>query len=330
MRLLGKWLGRFVLLVAALAAFIWFGPREQVRVLADVPDLPELNGLEAWLASREAKVPNLGENAAKQVIWAGEAGVKTGLSVVYLHGYSANREEIRPLPDEFAKALGANLFFTRLAGHGRDGSAMAEPRAGDWVEDLAEAMAIGRALGERVILLGTSTGGTLAAWAATDPSGALSEGLAGVALMSPNFGVADPASKLLVWPFARRWVPLVAGAERSFEPLNPRQEAEWTTRYPMSSVVSLGVLMAQIQTRDFTRATVPALFYFTDLDPVVDPVRIRETAAKWAGPVTQVVVQAGGGIVPERHVLAGDIVNPEGTAPALAALLDWVDKAGIK
>ena len=69
----------------------------------------------------------------------------------------------------------------RLAGHGRSGAAMAEPLAGDWIEDMAEAMAIGRRLGDRVVVIATSTGGTLAAIAATDP--VLSEGLAGVVLV---------------------------------------------------------------------------------------------------------------------------------------------------
>ena len=89
-------------------------------------------------------------DAAKRIVWAGAAGQKTPLAVIYVHGFSASAEEIRPVPDEVAKALGANLFYTRLAGHGRSGDAMAEPLAGDWIEDMAEAMAILQKLsGER-------------------------------------------------------------------------------------------------------------------------------------------------------------------------------------
>ena len=57
---------------------------------------------------------------------------------------------MRPLPDKVAAALGANLFYTRLTGHGQDGAAMAEGSVNAWINDYAEAMAIGRAIGGKV------------------------------------------------------------------------------------------------------------------------------------------------------------------------------------
>ncbi|MDD4273595.1 MAG: hypothetical protein PHG14_07705 [Desulfobacter postgatei] len=38
---------------------------------------------------------------------------------VYIHGFSATRKETAPLSDLVAKTLNANLFYTRLSGHGR-------------------------------------------------------------------------------------------------------------------------------------------------------------------------------------------------------------------
>jgi hypothetical protein len=43
--------------------------------------------------------------------------------------------------------LGANLYFARLKGHGRSGDAMLEGSVQAWVDDFAEAVAIGRRLG---------------------------------------------------------------------------------------------------------------------------------------------------------------------------------------
>ena len=63
----------------------------------------------------------------KEIVWANPATkTKTPLAIVYIHGFSASKGEVRPLPDKVASALGANLFFTRLTGHGEDGAAMAE------------------------------------------------------------------------------------------------------------------------------------------------------------------------------------------------------------
>ena len=87
---------------------------------------------------------------------------KTPYSVVYLHGFSATRQETAPLAECVADSLGANLFETRLAGHGREREPLADVRAEDWLHDAAEALAIAARLGERVIVIGTSTGATLA------------------------------------------------------------------------------------------------------------------------------------------------------------------------
>ena len=70
---------------------------------------------------------------------------------------------MQPLPRQSGGGgLGANLFYTRLTGHGQDGAAMAEGSVNAWINDYAEAMAIGRAIGDKVVVIGTSTGASLA------------------------------------------------------------------------------------------------------------------------------------------------------------------------
>ncbi len=322
MQTLGKWLGRLLVVVLALVLFIWLGPRERIEGVARAPNLPAPAELDAWLADREAQVPNLRPDVAKRITWAGEVGAVTPISIVYLHGFSASNAEIAPLPEDVAAALGANLFETRLAGHGRDGAAMAEPRAEAWLDDTAEAMAIGRALGETVILIGVSTGGTLAAFAATDPQ--MSEQLGGVVLMSPNFEVANPAGALLEWPFARAWVPLVAGAERSFDPMNEMHAAGWTTQYPTVATVTMGTLLNAARDLPLSDLDAPALFVFSDQDQVVKAEATRAVAARWGGPVTQVLQEPGPGIDPLTHVLAGDALSPANTGPMTDVIVGWV------
>jgi len=262
--------------------------------------------------------------AAKQIIWAGEPGSQTPLSVVYLHGFSASQQEVRPLPELVASGLGANLFFTRLTGHGRDGSAMAEASAGDWIEDTAEAMAIGRRLGQRVLVLATSTGGTLAAIAASDA--ALRQDLAGIAMISPNFEIANPSAKLLTLPAARHWVPIVAGEERSFEPRNAEQEKYWTTRYPVVSVLALAALVKHARTLDFTATSTPALITFSDADKVVNPSATREVATQWGGPLKLLELDPGPDDDPYAHVLAGDIISPGLTSTVALEILTWAQQ----
>ena len=114
--------------------------------------------IEAEIAASEAQVPNLRPGCEKRIIWAGNAGVQTEFAVLFIHGFSASPEEIRPLPDQVAADLGANLHFTRLTGHGQDGPAMGRATLGAWQADVAEALEIAETIGKRVIVIGCSTG----------------------------------------------------------------------------------------------------------------------------------------------------------------------------
>lgn len=303
------------------AGLILFGPREAVSRQAGFSVLGIGEDIDAWLAEREAGVPNLRPDAQKQVVWAGAAGERTPLSIVYLHGFSASLGEIRPVPDKVAEALGANLFFARLSGHGRDGAAMAEPRAGDWIADTAEALEIGRRIGERVVVIATSTGGTLAAIAASDPD--LARDLAGIVLVSPNFAINNPAAGLLSLPWARSWLPMVAGRERGFEPLNDSHAAQWTTRYPTEAAVTVKTLVDHASARDWNAVEVPALFLYSEHDEVVRPDATSEVVAAWGGPVRSELRVMGPGDDPGSHVIAGDILSPGQTEETVRLILDW-------
>ena len=154
--------------IAMLAVVFAVGPRVSVDQTLRPVVLPE--DLDGYLARSEARFADLRPGVEKTIIWADSSKAKTPIALVYLHGFSATRQETRPLCDTLAARLGANLFYTRLRGHGRSDDAMAEASANDWLNDSYEALAIGRRLGERVVLVGTSTGATPAAWLATPPA----------------------------------------------------------------------------------------------------------------------------------------------------------------
>lgn len=316
------WIGRLLAFLFLLLAAIWvFGPRDHLRTaIAFDPDkLPA--DLDKYLSTRELTFSDITPGTAKQIVWAGQPGAKTPLAIIYLHGFSATAEEIRPVPDDVAVALGANLYFTRLAGHGRDGAALAAVSPEDWLLDLDEALAIGRRIGDRVILIGTSTGGTLAALAAVDPARA--EGLAGVVLISPNFRLAPAASVILDLPWARIWGPWVAGAEQDFPPRNADQARFWTMRYPTTALFPMATLTRAVRAMDFAQARVPALFIYAPDDQVCDQALTARIAAAWGGPTVTQNPTLTANDDPYHHVIAGRILSPDQTAPVTAQILDW-------
>lgn len=324
-RTLGAVAGRVLLALVLLGGVLWLvAPAEPVDrdIAFDEAALPR--DLDAYLAAAEARFADITPGTERRILWAGAPGVQTDVSVVYLHGFSATSEEIRPVPDRVAAALGANLHFARLTGHGRPGAAMAEASAGDWLEDTAEALAIGRAIGRKVLVIATSTGGTLAAIAATDAG--MIDRVKGIVLISPNFRLRNPAAAILSLPYGRHWGPLVAGAEIGFEPVNAAHGRYWTSRYPSVAAFPMGALVRHARGLDYSGVTTPALFLYAEADRVVSAAETRRVAARWGGPVEERPVVLSAGDDPWSHVLAGDILSPGGTDAVVEAILDWVGR----
>lgn len=316
-----------LLCLVAIVAILWLvGPRVPVdnRLTFDASTLPD--DLDTWLAQREASVAGIRPGVAKEIVWADPATrSKTQLAIVYIHGFSATSGEIRPVPDRLAAAFGANLFFTRLAGHGRDGPAMAEPSVNDWINDYAEAIAIGRSIGERVIVMATSTGAALASWAATQP--ALSDGVAGYVLVSPNYGIQGSGSWLLTGPWGGLLARLVIGPERGFEPSSEDHGRLWTARYPTEALLPMAALTELARNAPLDKAASPALFIYSSADKVVRPELSAEAARQWGAGSETMIVE--GSDDPRSHVIAGDALSPSTTGLVAGRAETWIRSLGL-
>ena len=277
--------------------------------------------LDAWLAAREGVFDDITPGTEKVIRWAGAQGARTPLSVVYLHGFSATRQEIAPLPEQVAEGLGANLFQTRLAGHGRGGAAHGAAQVEDWALDLAEAMAVGRRLGERVVLIGTSTGGSIAALAALDP--AYRADIAAVVAFAPNFGLMAEQAWMLDLPWAQSWLPGLMGRERTWEAPDPLSALYWTTRYPTEAVFPMRAVQRAAAAADHAGAEVPLLVFYAAGDRVVDPAATARVVAAWGAPAEAVLVSDAAD--PDQHILAGDLRSPGTTEALVLQTLDWLE-----
>ncbi|QFU09399.1 Alpha/beta hydrolase family protein [Rhodobacteraceae bacterium THAF1] len=316
---------RWAIFIALVLGALWvFGPRATMSAMPAPSDVALGDDLNAWLSEQEAAYDDIVPGTEKRIVWAGEAGGTTDWAVVYLHGFSASSEEIRPVPERVAEGLQANLFYTRYTGHARDSAAMAEATADAWARDTAEALAIAQRIGDRVLVIGTSTGGTMTAIAASDP--ATAEAIDAVVLISPNFAPQNPAAFLLTWPFAETWVPVLAGETRSWEPHNERQAEFWTERYPTIAAIPMQASVDRLQSADLGRADQPALVIYSSADTVVKPEATRNGMALWGGAKEFVEFGAGEGVDPSNHVLAGDILSPALTDPVTDLILGWMSR----
>ncbi len=306
--------------LTTLIILFFLGPTAKIDHQLKRVILPE--DLDLYLKQTEARFSDIVPGAEKTIIWAHAAKTRTPLSIVYLHGYSATRQETAPLSDHIAARLGANLIYTRLTGHGRSGSALAEPTVNDWLNDAVEALAIGTRLGDKVIVIGTSTGGTLATWLAVQPQ---AEAVMAYVLISPNYGPKEVLSELLAWPWGEQLAALLIGPEFSWTPANELQARYWTCRYPSKGLVPMMALVKFVRESRLENIRAPALVIYSPHDTVINVQKVEQAYARFGSrikeikPLTHKVNQT-------NHVLAGDIMAPGNTALVAEQIVDFVSQ----
>lgn len=232
--------GIFALLFVAYLS----GPRfDQPDYGFDWPELElSCENVEQVLAQREAIAGVRPDNEAR-IVWADDSAKnKTPLALLYLHGFSASWYEGHPTHVNVAKALGANLLLSRLHAHGLNNpDAMAFMYPDSLYYSAVDALHMAHALGNKVLLVGTSTGGTLALKLAAD----FPELVQAVVLLSPNIEINNPAAFLLDGPWGLQ-IARATGGGGLYRQLGPATQIEhdyWYRTYRWEAVVFLQQLI---------------------------------------------------------------------------------------
>jgi esterase/lipase len=309
------------LLLALLACTVFLLTPSALLNSAVVPALPD--DLDAYVAERERTASErygLIPGTDKRIRWQ-QSGQRTEYAVIYLHGFSATRQAFAPTAELIADALGANLFETRLAGHGHVKQPMAHFHAEDWLDDAAEALTIGARIGNKVVVIGTSTGATLALAMANHPA---IRNVSALILISPNFAPADANAQLLTGPAGPLIAKLIVGKTRTWTPLNEQQARYWSTSYPVDAVVEMMRLVDYVQALLPLKIDSDLLVLISPEDTVVSPTASRQAFARITARRQQLVEIEDVGD-PSHHILAGDIMSPQSTSAVVTRIVTFVN-----
>jgi pimeloyl-ACP methyl ester carboxylesterase len=299
--------------IVLLASIYFLGPEapkpEYNPVMPEVP--VEAASLEQYIFDKE-KAHHLKPNNEARIIWADSNKQKTKYAVIYLHGFSASQMEGDPIHKRFAKEFGCNLYLSRIADHGVDTTESLLLFTADRAWNSAkEALAIGKSLGEKVIILSTSTGGTLALMLAAQ----YPDQVYGLINLSPNIAINNPAAFLLNDPWGLQIARMVMKGDYRITDASPEKSKYWNGKYRLESIVALEELVESSMTETtFKKITQPCLtlYYYKneqEQDPEVKVSAMLEMNKLIATPDSMKV----GIAMPETgaHVIGGSLVSKD-------------------
>ncbi|HLO36863.1 MAG TPA: alpha/beta hydrolase, partial [Lacibacter sp.] len=258
---------KWVLIILLVLAVIYFlGPNPSTPVYTSaLPAVPtEAAALEKYIAANEAVHKIKPENEAR-IVWQNDSTKqKTEYAIVYLHGFSASQEEGDPVHTAIAKKFGCNLYLARLAEHGIDTSeAMLNLTSEKYWESVMQAYAIGKQLGNKVIVMGTSTGGSNALQlAANFPE------ISSIILLSPNIAINDANAWLANNPWGLQIARMVKKSDYHItKDQRDIYKAHWYSKYRLEAIVNLQeYLETAMVAETFKKVKQPTLmlYYYKD------------------------------------------------------------------
>ena len=284
------------------------------KVIPEIQPLDiDIVDVETYIKDKEGSVRGLKTDNEARIIWADSTEQKTDFSLVYLHGFSASQEEGDPIHEAFAQRYGMNLYLSRLSGHGlKDSSSFELLTPFDLVESAKEAIAIGRIIGERVIVMSCSTGGTLSAYLSAYNGDLIHSQI----MYSPNIDIKDPMSEMLTLPWGYEMAKASFGTERNLITYSPERRKYWNDAYHIKGLIAVKSLIEQTMKESTFKAIQQPLFmgyYFEDeenQDQVVSVPRMKEFFDQVSTPDNQKVDMAfpkAGRHVISSHLASGDV-----------------------
>ncbi|AUD03258.1 alpha/beta hydrolase [Spirosoma pollinicola] len=254
------------LLVAVLAVGYFAGPTAHPEAVKDetITLDPDLVKLEKSIAESESKANLRFDNEAR-IVWADSLRrVKTPYSIVYIPGFSASWAEGDPIHKQIARHFGCNLYLARTAEHGVDSpDALKDITPANYAASAERALAIGKSLGDKVIVMGTSAGGMLTLYlAAHHPE------IDGLILYSPCIATANPALKLATGPWGKQILNQVFQGEHLVNThYNGARAKYWFPQYHTNGLITLQTMLnAYMTPEQFQKVKQPVFmgYYYKD------------------------------------------------------------------
>ncbi|MGY4536258.1 esterase/lipase [Mucilaginibacter sp. UYNi724] len=264
-----------VAVIVVLTIAYYLGPKPSTPKLEAIAfNLPnDLQTLEKNIDLEEKATKGIKKNCEAKIVWADASKkVKTKYAFLYIHGFGASQMEAYPIHRNIAQKYSANLYLSRLAGHGIDlgDNTMANITADDFANSAEKALAITKLLGEKVIIISNSFGGPLSLYLASKHPK-----IKALVLYSPCIKSHDENAKIFVKPWGLKIVNLFTGSSIfEYKPFNAEYAKYWTTHYNFNGLAEFqNFLVATMKKETFEKVQCPVFMgYWYKNETVKDTV----------------------------------------------------------
>jgi hypothetical protein len=99
---------------------------------------------------------------------------------------------------------------------------------------------------------------------------------------------------------------------------------------PTVSLIPMMQLIDQVDSDDMGKSTIPALFYFSPDDKVVDPQKTENFIARWRGPKSIMRINGGDSEDELNHLITGQVVSPSQVKRAADTVISWHQRISQK
>lgn len=196
----------------------------------------------------------------------------TPFAILAIHGFGASRGEMEYTVDRIAAHFQANTYYMRLPGHGTNMDDHASVTFEDYLDSAELALAMMPKLGERIVVVGSSTGALLG----THLASRYPDRVAALIVASPLYEFRTPAAVLFYIPGAMPLAELALGEIRDAswredpeDRLRPGYNDYWLTQQKLRATLPLSNLRRYIvNDTTFGRISSPVLmfYYYRDED----------------------------------------------------------------
>jgi len=301
----------FLILIGLLIIVFFLGPKPKKIDFSKIQTRhysSDLLMLEDSVNTAESDVPLKKDNQAR-IIWA-TPYAKTPYSMVYLHGHGASQEEGDPIHEGLAHRYGCNLFLSRLEG---DGMITDEPLLDvdpvKWMQSAMDAIEVGAAMGDKVILVSCSTGSTLGLYLEATHPGLVAAHI----MLSPNIDLYDPKSFILDQHWGLQLARKVIGGDNySWETPSGAQQY-WYTTYRIESLVTMKSMIDQtMKVATFHKIEDPVFmaYYYRDEQHQDMTVSVKQMKKMYDQLGTPAALKKSVALADaETHIIASDMFN---------------------